>query len=159
TGLGVFTDSGQRLGDTNTIANVVLLGDLDNDGDLDAFVLSAATFGGAHIWLNNGSGQFTDSGQVVPTGGSLSAALGDVNGDGKLDAIVLSNGTATTFLNSGSASFAAMSQSLTDTNAQRVVVGDLDGDGDLDLVLMGSNSLSVWFNDGSGHFTPNPASV
>ena len=35
-GLGVFVDSGQRLGNDN--ARLVSLDDVDRDGDLDAFV-------------------------------------------------------------------------------------------------------------------------
>ena len=35
---------------------------VDNDGDLDAFVGNSAA---NTVWLNNGSGTFTDSGQTL----------------------------------------------------------------------------------------------
>ena len=38
------------------------LGDIDNDGDLDAFVGNDFRTPGA-VWLNDGSGTFHDSGQ------------------------------------------------------------------------------------------------
>jgi hypothetical protein len=52
-----FTDSGQRLGDS--ACDGVALGDLDSDGDLDAFF---ANRGADTVWLNDGLGNLIDSG-------------------------------------------------------------------------------------------------
>ena len=40
----------------------VTLGDLDGDGDLDALAANRTT---ATVWLNDGAGRFTDSGQAI----------------------------------------------------------------------------------------------
>ncbi|MCI0586491.1 MAG: FG-GAP-like repeat-containing protein, partial [Planctomycetes bacterium] len=73
----------------------VALGDVDGDGDLDAFVGNA--FGQQNrLYLNGGSGVFTDvtatnlPALIDDTG---AVALGDVDGDGDLDAFV-GNGLA-----------------------------------------------------------------
>ena len=62
----------------------VVLGDADGDGDLDAFVGS----GPARIWLNDGGGEFTVSGQI-PDGDGWAGwgriTVGDLDGDGKID--------------------------------------------------------------------------
>ena len=50
-------DSGQSLG--SSTSRDVSLGDVDGDGDLDAFV--ANQFQGNRVWLNDGSGSFTNS--------------------------------------------------------------------------------------------------
>src|SRR5262249_16172741 len=61
-GTGFFDDSGQRLGGGFSFG--ATLGDVNGDGNLDAFV----TYSGfpsqpSEVWFNDGSGHFTDSGQ------------------------------------------------------------------------------------------------
>ena len=88
-GTGIFTDSTQRLGFTNAYA--AILGDLDGDGDLDAFIANSSHNGARpadKVWLNDGKGVFSDSGQKLGSAYSLTAALADMDGDGDLDAVV-----------------------------------------------------------------------
>ena len=71
-----FKDSGQKLGDTMSFS--VALGDLDGDGDLDAWVANDQA---NLVWINDGNGLFTDSGQALGKNRSLSIALGTLDGD------------------------------------------------------------------------------
>jgi hypothetical protein len=64
----------------------VALGDLDEDGDLDAY-LARNPPECAGVWLNDGAGAFSDSGQSLGVGREL--ALGDLDGDGDLDAFII----------------------------------------------------------------------
>ena len=73
----------------------VSLGDVDGDGDLDAFVANSRT--GNRVWVNDGSGIFTDSGQSLGDHYSHGVTLGDVDGDGDLDAFVANLMKATVF--------------------------------------------------------------
>ena len=84
-----FIDSGQQVGDSPvTLGNPVALGDLDGDGDLDAFTLAAGPNG---VWLNDGSGTFLDSGQQIGDSNTSDAALADFDADGDLDAFVVND--------------------------------------------------------------------
>ncbi|MCP4538191.1 MAG: hypothetical protein GY832_13710, partial [Chloroflexi bacterium] len=149
---GVFSDSGQSLG--NTPSADVALGDLDGDGDLDAFV---SHFDAPdEVWLNDGTGVFTDSGQSLwdtITPDSWQVALGDVDGDGDLDALIEANGIQV-WLNDGSAGFSQSAQGIS-TSSEEFFLGDVDGDGDLDVLL----ENAVWLNDGTGVFTDSGQSL
>src|SRR6185436_21131505 len=58
-------------------------GDYDRDGDFD---LALAVRGGARLFTNDGSGQFTPAASLGQPGDvTLSVAWGDLDGDGRLD--------------------------------------------------------------------------
>ncbi len=154
-GSGVFADSGQSLG--NSVSRRAALGDLDGDGDLDAFV---ANYGQPNtVWLNDGAGFFVDSGQGLGSYVSRAVALADLDGDGDLDAFVSnwsgSGQTNKIWLNDGAGVFLDSGQSP-DTTVGQVALGDLDGDGDLDAFVPHSvhnqGANKVWLNDGTGIF-------
>ncbi len=150
---GIFTDSGQVLTSNSSVD--IELGDLDGDGDLDAFVVN---WGQSNkVWLNDGSGVFSDSGQSLGNFKSESVALGDLDGDGDLDAFVSNNNEPSkVWLNNGSGSFADSGQNIQDIprGGVDVSLGDLDGDGDLDAVVINHNTVDkIWLNDGNGIFS------
>ena len=61
----------------------VVVGDLDGDGDLDAFVVNIEDQPN-EVWLNDGAGFLSDSGQQLGSSYSFAAALGDVDADGEV---------------------------------------------------------------------------
>jgi len=152
---GRFSDSGQRLGESETAS--VALGDLDGDGDLDAFV--GNEFQADEIWLNTGGSQGGETGRFIlaSTVGyakrTRSIALADLDGDGDLDALTTYCDSAQSWINSGPARF-TVGQQLTFTPYHALALGDLDGDGRVDIFAGSVNhGLLVWFNNGEVRFT------
>ena len=150
-GTGHFTDSEQRLG--NSDGHAIALGDLDGDGDLDAFV-GNAHFGRAdEVWLNDGDGQFTNSGQRLGDANTRTVVLDDVDRDGDLDAFVDHEVFSQVWMNDGSGHFADSKQRLNRGSQYAVNLADVDGDGDKDVFAIRFNGdYRVWRNDGTGHF-------
>jgi uncharacterized repeat protein (TIGR01451 family) len=156
-GNGFFTDSGQYI--ANAWTDGIALGDLDSDGDLDAYI---GNDGFNEIWFNDGNGLLTDSQQRI--GGLMGIwsqtwhiALGDLDGDGDLDAFEANHGPSLVMLNDGHGFFSSTGQNLgtLQTEDSGAALGDADGDGDLDVILASSGANRVWFNDGQGYFMPS----
>ncbi len=148
---GLFSDSGQMLG-TN-LGRSANLGDLDGDGDLDAFVVNQGE--GNRVWINNGAAVLSDTGQSLGTSSGLGARLGDVDGDGDLDAFVANYNQANRiWLNNGAGVFTDSGQALGLNSSTHVALGDVDGDGDLDAFVANFNQANrIWLNNGAGVFT------
>lgn len=140
-----FVDSGQDFGIV-----FVSLADLDGDDDLDILASDGK------VWLNDGSGQFTDTYQTSIRWHGHGVALDDIDGDGDIDAVVGEPATML-WLNDGRGDFRDSGQRLGNLHTG-VALGDVDGDGDLDaflayggLTAAGAQPKSVWINDGLGN--------
>ena len=148
-GTGRFTDSTQRLGFTNAYA--ALLGDLDGDGDLDAFIANSNHNGAKppdKVWLNDGKGIFTDSGQSLGTFYSLTAALADLDNDGDFDAVTGSWKTGPKiWLNDRKGVLTESTIEINSFNSSGVAIADMDGDGDLDFIV----STNTWYAGSGRH--------
>jgi len=155
---GSFFDSGQVIGDRDTLSLAV--GDLDADGDPDVFAGNGTLAAPDQVWFNQGGVQGGTVGQFQPGpdlfgDDSLDVALGDLDGDGDLDAFVakfqdpgLGNEV---WLNDSSGGFSDSGLRLGDSRSRSVALGDLDGDGDLDAFVGNGTSITdradrVWLN-------------
>ncbi len=164
-GSGAFSDSNQRLG--NEVSQDAALGDLDGDGDLDAFIANGDTQRGLgdpnRVWLNNGSGVFTSSDQLLGNSISQAVVLGDLDGDGDLDAFVANGGSDLDagqpdqiWLNNGTGFFSNSGQSLGNFSSSGAELADLNHDSSLDVFVAGYwGGNQVWLNDGSGQLSPS----
>ena len=83
-----FVEAGQ-YGDTATFQ--ISLGDLDDDGDLDAVFANMGIE--RQIWMNDGAGQFTNSRHYLGSYGH-GVAIGDIDGDGDLDLVFAQSSTS-----------------------------------------------------------------
>jgi hypothetical protein len=138
------------------------LADLDGDGDLDAVTVGWGEPG--KVWLNDGTGNFEDSGQSLTPGyiHIHGMALGDVTGDGAVDAM-MAGAPNEVWFNNGAGAFTDSDQRLAYMPCDSVALGDLDRDGDLDAYMAvgfaGSAIDEIWLNDGSGHFVNSELSL
>jgi hypothetical protein len=137
--------------------------DIDNDGDMDCFVVTWYNKRNL-LYLNNGNGSFSQ----VKTGSiateftySETAAWGDYDKDGKLDLYITnSEGTRKNILyrGNGDSTFLKISN-ITPVNdafkSRTVNWVDYDNDHDLDLFVTneGGQKVNLYRNDSNGVFT------
>jgi hypothetical protein len=96
-GTGVFTDVTSTRLPIDTAKSIdAILGDVDNDGDLDILVVNNLQQN--RLLINDGTGKFTDGTATrlpAETCADCDASFGDVDGDGDIDLAVANCDTST----------------------------------------------------------------
>jgi plastocyanin len=158
----------------NEYTNQVTIGDIDSDGDMDLIwangqgYMAAGALLQMRVFINNGSGVFTDESVARAPGAMFIARgveLGDVDGDTDLDLIVAQDFAKQPqlLINNGSGFFTnetAARFPIILLGSARGQLADVDNDGDLDAYFI-SGGASRWgtgmgrlfINNGSGFFT------
>jgi hypothetical protein len=138
-------------------------GDIDNDGDEDAFVLNYDV--NSKLMINNGSGVFTN---IMSTSGisnttsifGENATFQDFNNDGYLD-LMITGSAHLVYMNNGNNTFTPLSPNPFPYSSNTITahaVGDLNGDGKLDVYASYCdiyNSANTTRNDKAGINTTN----
>jgi hypothetical protein len=162
-GTGVFTEVTESMLPTGGTDEPYDLDLVDVDGDFDLDVVIDIHAGKSMLWLNDGTGKFTDASANLPSQSGLKygPVACDVDGDGDLDLWFDNSGPGYTeqlLINDGTGHF-------TDETSQRVTGNsgsddngvaciDVDGDGDFDIAIASLGAQErVFINDGTGHFT------
>ncbi|HKB17231.1 MAG TPA: VCBS repeat-containing protein, partial [Planctomycetota bacterium] len=150
-----FSDLHRMLPWNGPVSRIVS-GDVDGDGDVDAFLAIGPP---VLLFLNQGTGSFVDAPAQVPAvpAAGTPSALGDLDGDGDLDA--LASGAATAepirlWLNNGAGTFSLTTGQVTAPPflPNQIALGDLDGDGDLDAIAANNGPETLLLNDGAANF-------
>lgn len=152
-----FKKSAQVFDKTEVMG--VALGDLNNDGNVDAVLAKMGENNPSTIWFNNGKGQFDCNGQKLALWGH-GVALGDLDSDKDLDIFLARNDEPSkVYLNDGNGLYIENGQNIGFINdkyksATGVQLADIDGDGDLDALVNYYNSPNTfWINDGKANFS------
>ncbi len=143
-GTGNFVSNGQ----TNIYVSSpegVTLADFDADGDLDAVLVRGGGSGFVgKYFINDGTGQFIDSGQELSYG-CEGVDAGDIDGDGDLDIVIAPwNGSVHFWLNDGLGNFSS-GDVLSEVSGffNDIILEDINFDGNVDVLT----DRNIWLND------------
>ena len=139
------------------------LGDIDNDGDLDAVIIDA--YDDMEVYKNNGAGIFTYHQTYGSSAAWFGAYLVDVDNDDDLDIIVsafYSGSGCEVWDNDGSGNFTFSQGGIASSiSMNQISIMDLNGDDSPDIfapAYSGSGG-QVWFNNGTGTFVNSNQSL
>ena len=166
-GDGYFVDYSNisgGIGKQSDRTNAVVSGDVDNDGDLDVFIVNENTTN--RLYINNGAGIFmeiTQQANLISRYGGTGASFSDIDNDGDIDLYVANwskknNLYKNLLKETGTLKFVDYTDSAfvggdAYTKSNGVVFTDIDNDGDPDLFVTNrKTSNKFYLNNGRGKF-------
>ena len=165
-GAGFFTNvTAAQLPNITLSSSRAQFGDIDNDGDLDLYIVSGSSnrfgCGQYRVYVNDGNGFFTDeTSSRHPIGDvcqNMDCIFGDIDNDFDLDIRTGSTGSNNSRLygNDGTGVFTLLTTIPADSTCYSYDFGDIDGDGELDLlgINAGSGSTELLLSNNGGVFT------
>jgi hypothetical protein len=117
------------------------LGDFDGDGDLDALFAGTMNSDLRRLYVNNGSGLFSYTGQYLGQGFTPDAAMKDLDDDGDLDLVFAARQLSEVYENIGGGAVVPASPLAFPVGGRQMAFGDVDADGDLDAFLVGDGAM------------------
>ncbi|RYU79125.1 FG-GAP-like repeat-containing protein [Hymenobacter persicinus] len=126
--------------------------DMDEDGDQDLLILTEDRL---HVYLNDGTGQFSAGSSTAVNIFAQSLVVADFNNDGHMDAACSSALTANVslVLGTGTGGLQPFRNVAALSRTYHVGTGDLDGDGDQDLLVTNDRGITqILLNDGQANF-------
>jgi two-component sensor histidine kinase len=157
------SDQNNRAVDHKDRTNAAIFSDVDNDGDLDLFVLNE--YSTNRLYLNNGYGYFTEvtieAGLATDHGG-MGAAFADLNDDNLPDLYVVNWAKPNILYRNVTMNGKVKFERIADSDAaggeikksNAAIFGDFDNDGDMDLFVTNRRfSNRLYRNDGNFIFT------
>lgn len=150
-GNGNFTDeSAARLGAINLYVAGCAYGDVDQDGDYDLFFNDELTNGNLKLFLNDGTGHFTN---VTATHlvtslktNQQDVVLFDVDNDFDIDIVNIGKSAGQQiYFNDGTGHYTTVTTSLLPSGGgltYEAEAADLDHDGDLDMVMLSVSGVT-----------------
>lgn len=148
--------------DTGIIATDIVDGqnwnwiDIDNDGDLDAFLTNYSTNIRNRLYRCEGPRYYVrmtsaEVGTIVSDAGAwLGNTWGDFDNDGDIDCFITNDaGASRYYSNNGSGFFTRIDTLAININGQTygTTLGDYDSDGDLDMFIAGTNATKGLFRN------------
>ncbi|MFM7051454.1 MAG: FG-GAP-like repeat-containing protein [Planctomycetota bacterium] len=180
-GVGTFSDQTVARMPNITMGSArAQFGDIDNDGDLDILICNSganrfSTTGRPRLFLNDGTGVFTDASTTqfpsTALAEQMDCVFGDIDNDLDLDFHIGTRASTTNssqlWINDGAGTFAKLAPFVTDATCYSYDFGDIEGDGDLDLIgvnagatntelLLRNNGAGTSWTNVSSQISPNP---
>jgi len=145
--------------------------DVDNDSDMDLIISGVDNLNNiiTRLYLNDGTGNFTESNQNLQEVYRGDVGFIDVDGDNDPDLLITGDGyagkQAQLYINDGNGNFTLENGTVfTPVDYSSIDFADVDSDSDTDILIAGDiepygSSTQLYLNDGSGNFTPYQGGV